>query len=242
MRLLLFLCAGVAWAQSPDVAAGAKTFRSHCAACHGLSGEGGRGPNLAAGVFYHGGSDADLLKTISDGVPGTEMPGLFYSADRIVQVIAYIRSLSTQPRSAATNGRISEGESIYRVTGCAQCHRVKGEGGRLGPDLTAVGRLRSTEYLRQSIVEPDADVPQRYWIVKTKAADGTAISGFRLNEDTYTVQILDVDGNLRSCNKTEPFTIEKKSLMPSYKGRLSAEQIEDLVAYLASLGTEGARI
>ena len=81
-----------------DVTAGAKTFRSHCAECHGLNGEGGRGPNLSDGVFYHGSSDPDLLRNISNGIPGTEMPGLFYSSDRVWQVIAYIRSLNQTRR------------------------------------------------------------------------------------------------------------------------------------------------
>src|SRR6267378_6860649 len=80
---------------SKDVAAGEKTFRSHCAPCHGLHGEGGRGPNLASGRFYHGSTDADLFTNITDGIPGTEMPGLFHADDRIRQILAYIRSLST---------------------------------------------------------------------------------------------------------------------------------------------------
>src|SRR5436309_9279865 len=63
-----------------DVAAGAKIFRSHCAECHGLQGEGGRGPNLAAGVFYHGPADADLFANVTDGIKGTAMPGTFFSA------------------------------------------------------------------------------------------------------------------------------------------------------------------
>src|SRR6476646_10862636 len=110
----LLLFAGLSVAQvvrnkntsAEDVAAGAKTFHSHCSPCHGYAGEGGRGPNLAAGRFYHGSSDADLLKNISEGIPGTEMPGLFYNEDRIRQIIAYIRSLSV---SEQTTGDVSRG-------------------------------------------------------------------------------------------------------------------------------------
>src|SRR5258708_22100466 len=87
MKLTLLLWAVALAAQNPhtspeDVAAGAKTFRSHCAACHGMTAEGARGPNLAAGVFFHGNTDNDLLNNISDRI-GTEMPGLFYSPDRV---------------------------------------------------------------------------------------------------------------------------------------------------------------
>src|SRR5262245_40936455 len=91
-----------------DVSAGAKTFRSHCAPCHGLNGEGGRGPNLTTGVFFQGSSDLDLLNNISDGIAGTEMPGLFYSPDRVWQIVAFIRSLNsgteTIPTAAMARG------------------------------------------------------------------------------------------------------------------------------------------
>src|SRR4029077_6310423 len=103
--LVLLLWAALVAAQSKDVAAGEKTFRSHCAPCHGMHGEGGRGPNLASGRFYHGSSAADLLKNISEGIPGTEMPGLFYMEDRIRQIIAYIRSLHVGEHSIGDGAR-----------------------------------------------------------------------------------------------------------------------------------------
>src|SRR5580704_4723477 len=138
-----------------DVAAGAKTFRQHCSPCHGLNGEGGRGPNLASGQFYHGSSDLDLLNNISDGIPGTEMPSLFYSPDRVWQVVAFIRSLNVGATAPA--GDATRGAALFRSQGCPQCHRIHGEGGRLGPDLTYIGQLRSAGHLRQSVIDPNAD-------------------------------------------------------------------------------------
>src|SRR6266571_5213891 len=78
-----------------DIAAGAKIFRSHCAECHGLKGEGGRGPNLQTGVFFHGATDADIFLNITDGISGTAMPGVFFSRDQVWQMVAYVRSLSS---------------------------------------------------------------------------------------------------------------------------------------------------
>src|SRR5256714_14343944 len=121
-----------------DIALGAKTFRSHCAPCHGMRAEGGRGPNLASGRFYHGSSDADLLKNISEGIPGTEMPGLFYMEDRIRQIIAYIRSLHVSEQST---GDVSRGAALFQSKGCTGCHRAGGQGGRLGPDLSQIGSV-----------------------------------------------------------------------------------------------------
>jgi cytochrome c oxidase cbb3-type subunit 3 len=242
--LLLFLLAGLLPARelirngratAKDIAAGAKTFRSHCAPCHGYRAEGGRGPNLAAGHFYHGNSDADLFHNISEGIPGTEMPGNFYSADRIWQIVAFLRSLNVGGEKLP--GDQQNGARLFRSNGCAQCHLVDGEGGELGPDLSEIGASRSAENLRQSIVDPNADVPPRYWTVSFTDASGQALQGFRLNEDSYTVQLLDLRGQLHSYNKNglKEFNISKCSTMPSYQNSLAVKQVNDLVAYLSSL-------
>src|SRR5947209_4565 len=165
-RLVLFLWAAGLFAQqqairnprtsAKDIALGEKTFRSHCSPCHGLKATGGRGPNLSNGVFYHGSTDAELLKNISDGITGTEMPGLFYSPDRVWQVIAYTRSLNADS-DRATRTDVTKGKLLFRNSGCTGCHRVNGEGGRLGPDLSEIGKTRSREHLRQAILNPEAD-------------------------------------------------------------------------------------
>ena len=223
-----------------DVAAGAKTFRSHCSPCHGLNGEGGLGPNLANGRFYHGNTDSDLLNNISNGLPGKPMPGLFYSPDRLWQVVAFIRSLNV---AAATKkaGDPRRGAELFRSQGCVRCHRLNGEGGRLGPDLTQIGQSRSQEFLRQSIVDPNADVQPRYWIVHCRDRSDDEYEGFLMNEDTYTVQFIDLQERLHSFPKAElkEYRIEKTSKMPPYKDALSDEQIRDLVAYLSSLRPPG---
>ena len=246
MKLILIICAVPLFAQtevtrnprtSPeDVAAGAKTFRSHCAPCHGFNAEGARGPNLTTGIFYHGSSDAALLKNISEGIPGTEMPGLFYSPDRVWQIVAYIRSLNSAA-GARPPGDPQNGALLFRSKHCDQCHRVAGTGGRLGPDLTNIGAARSTNYLRQSIVDPNADVRQRYWVVDLTTKQGKTYTGFLMDEDTYTVQFMDMSEQLHSMVKADlaSYKIEKTSKMPSYAGSLKKNELDDLVAYLWSL-------
>ena len=227
-------------ASPADVAQGGKTFRSHCSPCHGLAGEGGRGPNLATGVFYHGSTDADLLRNISNGIDGTEMPGLFYSPDRVWQVVAFIRSLNSasQPSSAAS---IQSGKILFNGQGCAGCHRVNGVGGRMGPDLSEIGESRSVAYLRQSILDPGAEVARRYWVVRVTDGAGGTLEGFLMNEDTYTLQFIDMSGRLHSMEKAalKSYRIDKISKMPSYKGKLSDEQLGQLVGYLSSLRPAG---
>src|SRR5690242_1403668 len=183
-----------------DIAVGAKTFRSHCAPCHGYNAEGGRGPNLAAGRFFHGNTDNELFQNVSEGIAGTEMPGIFYSSDRVWQIVAYLRSLNAQTRKPA--GDVGSGAKLFQANNCSQCHRIAGKGGALGPDLSSIGAARSTENLRQSIMEPDADVSPRYWTVRFQDSMGKQVTGFLLNEDTYTVQFLTMDGKLCSSEKS----------------------------------------
>jgi putative heme-binding domain-containing protein len=217
-----------------DVAAGAKTFHSHCAPCHGYNGEGGRGPNLAAGHFFHGSSDADLVRNISQGIAGTEMPGLFYSEDRVRQVVAFIRSLQTG--TERPSGNVASGSKLFRSKGCSGCHRVNGDGGALGPDLSGVGAERSAAYLSESITRPDVVVAPQYWTASFEDSTGILVKGFLLNEDTYTVQIIDKDEQLRSFDKAtlKNYRIDKHSTMPSFEHSLTSQELADLVAYLWS--------
>ena len=241
-KVALFLFGAALYAQdlknprttASDVAAGAKSFRSHCAPCHGYNAEGGRGPNLASGHFFHGSTDADLFNNITNGIPGTEMPSTFFSPDRVWQIVAYVRSLSgtaTKPPGDAIAGR-----ALFQSNGCPQCHAIEGKGGDLGPDLTGIGASRSVENLRESLVDPDAQVPPRYWTARFEDESGKHVTGFLLNEDTYTIQLLTSTGELRTYDKAKlhDYVVDKHSAMPSYKS-LSEEQLNDLVAYLWSL-------
>src|SRR5262249_11180043 len=155
----------------------------------GLRGEGGRGPNLAAGVFYHGPSDADLHANITDGIKGTAMPGTFFSADQVWQVVAYVRSLAQSANSAKPAGDPGHGEKLIREKGCVTCHLLRGEGGFRGPDLSVIGSQRSVEHLRQAILDPNAKVLRADWVAKITMENGATYAGILLNEDTHAVQI-----------------------------------------------------
>ena len=224
-----------------DAAAGAKIFRAHCAECHGLKGEGGRAPALAQGVFFHGSTDADLLRNISDGIPGTAMPGVFFSPDQVWQIVAYVRTLSRSGSAERPPGDPSRGARLFREKECIGCHLVRGEGGIQGPDLSVIGSQRPVEHLRQSILDPGAQVLRENWVAKITHENGTTYSGFVMNEDTHFVQILDLSRGLLSLPKKDlrKFEIDQSSTMPSYRGRLSGGELNDLVAYLWSLQRPG---
>ncbi len=146
-----------------DAEHGRKLFESHCSRCHGIGGTGGEGPSLARPRLRHASDDASLFKVIQDGIEGTGMPDAWQLSDNEVrQVVAFVRSLAkVEPSQVA--GDPERGRAIFAGKGgCSTCHIVKGEGGILGPDLSDVGLLRGASYLKQSLVAPEATVPEGY--------------------------------------------------------------------------------
>ena len=235
LRLIL---GEISSAQQNDVAAGEPLFRLHCAECHGMDGEGGRGPDLRRGVYQHGSSDEALYRTISKGVAGTPMPATTISDAQLWQIVRYVRGVAGGVRVAIPGDPAAGAKLFAGKGGCTKCHMLRGEGGRLGPDLTYVGSQRSPAHLRASILRPDEEISPAYWSVEATDRDGKVYSGIRLNEDTYSIQLIDLNENLHSLDKQNLRTLtvdKKKSRMPGYGGMLSAVELDDLVAYLYSL-------
>jgi cytochrome c oxidase cbb3-type subunit 3 len=230
---------------------GASLFRGNCSPCHGLNARGGgRGPSLTSGRWTHGGTDAEIFHTISEGVPGTEMPANSFNDSETWAIIAYLRSLA--PPKQAEMGDAAKGEAIFwGEAGCRACHMVRGRGGRLGPDLSRVGAARSEEYLEESIREPSKQLsdgmvdinnhygyPLVYDTVTVVTRNNEQIKGIVKNEDTFSIQMMDMEQNLRLFLKKDLLQVkhERASLMPPYTAAgLNAEKLRDLVAYLKSL-------
>ena len=229
-----------------DVAAGAQSFRSQCAACHGPEASGGVvGPSLTTGTFKNGNSDEALYRVITKGVPGTAMTAFTLSGREVWQLIAYLRAVNIGKAAAQAKGDAAKGEQLFKSNGCVRCHTNGKEGGLAGPDLSEIGSHRSLSQLESSILDPDADVAAEYWSLRAKTKTGQTIAGIRLNEDMTSFQIREPSGRLRSLWKTDlgSYEIVRTSPMPSFKGKLSSTDLEDLIAYLASLraqtNTEG---
>jgi len=243
LRLYLFICAaGALFAQhaySPgDVEEGGKLFRANCVLCHGPNGDLVPGVDLGHGKFRRSSSEEGLIRIIQNGIPGTAMPPNNLQDFQAEIILAYLRSVATAGRSVSGNGDAARGKALFEGKGnCESCHRVNGNGSRVGPDLSEIGALRRTAELEQSLLDPNAEIlPQnRYYRVVTRA--GEAITGRLLNEDTFTVQILDSKEHLVSLQRSslrESAFIES-SPMPSYKDKLSSQEFADLIAYLSSL-------
>ena len=237
MRLLAqSLPAANPYTSTADLAEGKRIFAARCGACHGQAGDGGRGPALNTGTFRSGSGDRELFLTIRNGVPNTEMPGSNQTDPDIWRVAAFVKQLALEGGKTATgSGEARAGQAVYASQGCAKCHAIEGEGGDLGPDLSRAG-MRAARYLRDSVVNPSADVAFAYLAVSVTTAAGSKIRGVFLNEDDYSIQLRDMSGNPRSFLKSDlkDFQHDKESLMPSYAS-LSPADLENLVAYLSSL-------
>ena len=120
---------------------------------------------------------------------------------------------------------------------CLTCHRVQGKGSRLGPDLTDIGTLRIAEQLMTSLLEPDAEILPENRFYRVVARDGATTSGRLLNLDSFQVLMLDEKEQLRSFQKSElrEHGFIKTSKMPSYRERLSRQELADVIAYLSTL-------
>jgi len=226
---------------------GAVLFRQECVYCHGVGGRGGmRGPDLTTGTWNHGGSDADLKRTITDGVAGTAMPPNNLKTEEIWQIVSYLRTVQQPP--AAPVGDRARGETLFFGTArCSTCHIVNGRGGRLGPELTTVGSARSRAYLVDSIRQPAKQLTEirslgsdslKYDTVTAVTSDGQTIVGVPMNEDTFTVQLMDMSERVHSLDKKtlKSFKHENRSLMPAYDAsRLPDADLDNLVAYLQTL-------
>jgi cytochrome c oxidase cbb3-type subunit 3 len=235
-------------ATAESIAAGKEIFTGTCANCHGIDGSGANGPNIQSMAATLG--PEGLYSTIHNGVPGSGMPSFgMLGDDKLWQIVDYVSSLGHEGPSVAT-GDPQKGKEVYASSGCAKCHVIDGEGGDLGPELTRIGAVRAVATLQKTLEDPGQNLPidtalqeranyQAYEIYRVTTKDGHTFEGMRVDDDSFTMQLKDANGRLHSVQKYGGDKIEPepgKSFMPSYKGKLSETQMNDLVAYLASLG------
>jgi len=221
-----------------DVEAGQRLYGPQCQVCHGANGDGVPGVDLKLGRFRRSSSDEDLARVITSGVPGTGMPAFVLRPDELTAVVAFIRA-GFDPASASVRvGDAARGRELFHTKAeCAQCHRVNGQGPRVAPDLSDIGAIRTLAALQRALLEPSEALLPIHRSVRIVTNDGRTLRGRRLNEDTYTVQIIDEQENLLSLAKEDlrELVVETEAKMPSYAGRLTDDERADVIAYLVSL-------
>ncbi len=243
MPFLLMAILAVGAASAPDEARGKRLFEGQCARCHGMQGGGGLGANLRRPKLRQAPDDASLFNVIRNGIFGTGMPSTWQmSDDEVRDVVAYVRSLgrvSPEPLP----GDPEKGRGLFHQAECSNCHIVAGKGGSLGPELTDVGARRGVSFLRTALLHPGKDRAltaegyASFLPVLAVTREGRVLTGVRVNEDSFTIQLRDSNNRLHSLQKSdlEMFGKLEVSVMPSYDKTLTASDMDHLVSYLASL-------
>jgi cytochrome c oxidase cbb3-type subunit 3 len=247
--LASLLCWGSLSAQEPehgvtpaDIERGGQTFLASCAVCHGPDGDTIAGVNLASGTFRHATTDQELVNIIRNGIPGTAMPPNNLQPAQAALVVAYLRSLPATVMASKTSGLRGDavnGKEVFDKSGCSSCHLVQGSGGFLGPDLSSVGLTRRSIELERALTDPGANIRTGNRTAKVVARDGTTTIGRLLNQDTYSLQLIDAKGNLLSIQKdaVRQWEVSTTSPMPNFTGKLTTQELADVVSYLQTLKT-----
>jgi len=245
---LIVLAAAIAAAQEhgytpADIENGARLYQSSCAGCHGPGGDMVPGTDLQTGQFRRATTDAEVIRIIQSGIPGTTMPPSSFTETQAGSIVAFLRNAATAGRggrggAAVKTGNAATGKTLFEGKGaCATCHRVGGTGPRLAPDLTDVGLVRGPDELHRKMIDPSALVRPGNRYVEATTRRGAKVSGRLLNQDTFTIQLLDSNERLVSLSRSDvqTFTFVKESPMPSYRDKLTSGELDDLVAYLLTL-------
>ena len=221
-----------------DIERGSLVYSAQCHQCHGTNGDQVSGVDLRRGQFRRASSDEDLQRIIANGIPGTGMPPVALQAQEMTGIIAFIRAGFDRAGRPIKIGVASRGRAIVEGKGgCLACHRIDGRGPRQAPDLSDIGLVRGAAAIHRTLTDPSACMMPINRPVRIVMKSGRIITGRRLNEDTFTVQLIDDKEQLHSLEKSaiRTMTAETKSPMPSYATSLTAEELSDVIAYLLTL-------
>ncbi len=224
--------------EQADIEFGARLYNANCTRCHAESGSAVAGVDLRSGQYSRAGSDFELRRLLRTGIPDTAMPPNDFTPSELTGLVAYLRTMRDFDASAVHLGDVTRGRDLFRGAGaCATCHRVNGDGPRTAPDLSDVGAIRTAATLQRTLLDPTGTMLPVNRPVRAVTSDGTVINGRRLNEDTYTVQLIDEQERLRSLVKAElrEYSVLTASPMPPATDVLDEQALADVLAYLLSL-------
>jgi quinoprotein glucose dehydrogenase len=143
-------------------------------------------------------------------------------------------------RETLVGGDAQAGRRIFlsrAEVSCLRCHKVNGEGGEVGPDLTGVGSRQNREYLLESIVDPNRQITKGFETLVLILKNGKTVSGVIKSEDAEQLRLMTPEGQSFSVAKNQIDERQNgKSAMPEdVIKHLSKSDLRDLVEYLASL-------
>lgn len=140
----------------------------------------------------------------------------------------------------AVQGNIESGRKLFHESSfnCRTCHQINGQGIKVGPDLSRIGRQRSREQILMSLTDPSSSIEEEYRTYTLITLDGDVFTGMKTAETNSELTLIDAQGKSTSIAQADIDEIQTqpKSLMPeSLLNDFTAQQAADLIAYLASL-------
>ncbi len=143
-------------------------------------------------------------------------------------------------REAQSSGSAERGEWIYRRAElqCAQCHRIGGVGGLVGPDLTSIGAQAPADYLVEALISPAAKVKEGYNAKLIRTVDDEIVTGIPIGETDTDVTLRGADGKVITIVKSDiDESRDSRSLMPDgLLHSLSEQEAIDLLRFMIELG------
>ena len=235
--LSLVLAATAFYAQPPNdretIARGEKLYGSRCAVCHGKDLGGGEGPSLLRSRIVNGASDQRFFDVIRKGIPGTEMAPMPLSDEQTRQIVVFVQSRAKPGHGPPVPGDAAAGRSVFLNAGCLSCHIVEGKGGVIGPDLSSVAIRLSSAQIREALTHT-RPAPEGFRQVLVRTRDGRTVEGIVKNQDNFSIQMMNLHGDLLSLKRGEIVSLEFKTdlPLPNAVGKLSPDDLQNLLAFL----------
>jgi cytochrome c oxidase cbb3-type subunit 3 len=230
-------------ADSKSVESGKQIYMGSCSGCHGATGEGSQGPSLLSGRASRL-QDQTLLNSIKNGLPGTSMPNFAMADDKVLQVAAFVRSLTAPAIATQVPGDPERGRRVFFGAGrCSTCHMILGQGGYPGPDLSNIGAERTVPQLRESVLKPSERIADGYRSVTAVLKSGGTVQGVAKNHNNYSVHILDHAGKLHLLRRDEITKLDMmdNSMMPAADPNEALHLVAFLARQSTRLRTENSR-
>jgi putative heme-binding domain-containing protein len=226
-----------------EVENGGRLYQSTCAGCHGTAGDQVAGTALRSGKFRRANTDDEVVRIIRNGIAGTGMAAQAVSETEAAMIVAWLRgsSAASGARAALPNrlaGDPARGRVLFDGKGrCTSCHGPGGVGSRRAPGLTDIAVIRRPLQIEQALLDPAAEIHTDFRVINATMTDGTTVTGRLLNQNSYSIQLLDSTDRLRSLDKAQvrSYSILTTSPMPSYRQSLSAQEVADVVAFLGTM-------
>jgi putative heme-binding domain-containing protein len=237
-------CALMGHAQTLPEGKGKAEFQRVCSSCHSVSMATGQRMDQAQWTGV-------VNDMVSRGAQGTQQDldniiaylTANYGKDKPMTAVPSQAPVPAAMPAAAplSEAEIAKATGLIKANGCLSCHRVDNMGSYVGPNLSDIGASGSTDDIKAALVSPAKDVRPENRAVRVVTKHGQTVTGRILNQDGFSVQMIDSSSQLRSFQKASlrEFTIVTANPMPSYADKMSAQDITDLVHYLSSLKGSG---